>query len=68
MDPSLKIFLDLFVSCLGLAWFSYGRKQRLILPTFCGLGLMAYPYFVQRMLVYIPLAIALAALPFLRRD
>jgi len=68
MDPSLRLFLDLFVSCLGLAYFIYGRKQRVILPTLCGVGLMAYPYFVRSMLVYVPVALALAALPFLIRE
>ncbi|PNU19915.1 amino acid transport protein [Geothermobacter hydrogeniphilus] len=68
MDSSLKIFLDLFVGSLGFAYFIYGKKQRVLIPTLCGVGLMAYPYFVQRMLIYIPAALLLALLPFLIRE
>ncbi|ORJ61579.1 hypothetical protein [Geothermobacter hydrogeniphilus] len=68
MDSSLKIFLDLFVGSLGFAYFIYGKKQRVLIPTLCGVSLMAYPYFVQRMLIYIPVALLLAILPFLIRE
>jgi len=68
MDSSLKIFLDLFVGSLGFAYFIYGKKQRVLIPTLCGVVLMAYPYFVQRMLIYIPVALLLSILPFLIRE
>jgi len=68
MDYSVKIFIDLFIGSLGFAYFIYGKKQRVILPTLCGVGLMAYPYFVKNMFLYLLLAVVLAALPFFIRD
>lgn len=45
-DPTW-LFLSALFSLLGLAVFTYGRRQRTATHTLIGLALMAYPYFVH---------------------
>ncbi|GAB4169222.1 MAG: hypothetical protein Tsb0017_16320 [Geothermobacteraceae bacterium] len=68
MDPSGKIFTDLFISSLGFAYFIYGKRQRAIIPTLCGIGLMVFPYLVQNLLLDLLIAVILAVTPFLIRS
>jgi hypothetical protein len=46
MDPTWLMLSGLF-SLIGLAVFTYGRKQRTATHTVVGVALMAYPYFVS---------------------
>ena len=62
-----RLFLGVFFSSFGLAYFIYGRKQQAIIPLLCGIALMAYPYFVTNMIIFILLGIVLLGLPFFYR-
>ncbi len=46
MDPTWLMLSGLF-SLIGMAVFTYGRKQRTATHTLIGVALMAYPYFVS---------------------
>lgn len=41
-----SILVDLLVSSVGLAFFSYGKKAERVPHLIAGLLLMVYPYFV----------------------
>jgi hypothetical protein len=45
MNESWLLWSMLFGS-IGLGYFVYGKKQRLVAPLVCGLALMLYPWFV----------------------
>jgi len=47
---------------IGLGFFVYGKKQKTITPFFCGIGLMAIPYFISNLYILILAGIVLAAL------
>ena len=66
MNTSLLLWSLLF-SSIGLGFFIYGKKQRAIVPLFCGLGLMIYPYFVSNTLLLAVIGAALMALPYFVR-
>ena len=66
MNTSLLLWSLLF-SSIGLGFFIYGKKQKAIVPLFCGLGLMIYPYFVSSTLLLVAIGIALMALPYFVR-
>jgi len=68
MDSSVTLFIDLFFSCCGLAYFMYGRKQRKMVPTLSGLVLMVYPYFVHNLTLLIIIGLVGAGLPWLIRE
>jgi hypothetical protein len=60
MDTGWLIWSSLF-ALIGLAVFVYGRRQRRGAPTFVGLALMVYPYFVSSSVALIAVGVLLLA-------
>jgi hypothetical protein len=52
---------------MGIGFFIYGKRQRMVVPLVCGLALMIFPYFVSNSMVMIAIGIALSALPYFFR-
>ena len=52
MDAAWLMWSGLF-SIIGLAVFTYGRRQRVAAPTLIGVTLMVYPYFVSNTYVVV---------------
>ena len=48
---------------VGLGYFVYGRRQRQAMPFVAGLGLMAFPYFVEGALATALIGLLLVAMP-----
>ena len=57
----------LFFSALGIAYFSYGRKQDDFWTMIAGAGLMIFPYFISNGWLLGLAGAALAGLPFAAR-
>ncbi len=66
MDTSLLLWSLLF-SSIGLGYFIYGKRQKAVVPLFCGLGLMIYPYFVSNTLLLVAIGVALMVLAYFVR-
>ena len=67
MNTSLLLWSLLF-SSVGLGFFIYGKKkQKAVVPLFCGLGLMIYPYFVSNTILLVAIGAVLIALPYFVR-
>lgn len=66
MNTSLLLWSLLF-SSIGLGFFIYGKRQKAVVPLFCGLGLMIYPYFVSSSLLLVAIGVALMVLPYFVR-
>lgn len=66
MSTSTLLFGLLF-SSIGLGFFLYGRKQRAIVPLFCGLTLVIYPYFVSSNALLVAIGVVLVAIPYFVR-
>ena len=54
-------------SSIGLGYFLYGRKQKLVVPTVCGIALMGYTYFLDSSLVIVMVGAVLVAIPYFIR-
>jgi hypothetical protein len=63
-NPSVLIWGVIFGS-IGLGFFVYGKKQKAVVPLFCGIGLMVFPYFISNMYILILSGVVLTALPFI---
>ena len=63
-NPSTLIWGVIFGS-IGLGFFVYGKKQKAVVPLFCGIGLMVFPYFISNMYILILSGVVLTALPFI---
>jgi predicted membrane protein len=66
MDMTLLLWGVLF-SSIGMGFFIYGRKQRVIVPLLCGLALMIYPYFIPNAIVLVVIGVVLTAVPYFLR-
>ncbi len=50
---------------IGLGFFTYGKKQRVVIPLISGVTLMLIPYFFSNVFVLILIGVLLMCLPFL---
>ena len=66
MSTSLLLWGLLF-SSIGVGFFLYGKKQRMVVPLVCGLALIIYPYFISSPTLLVLIGAALVALPYFFR-
>lgn len=66
MDTS-SLMWGLIFGSVGLAFFTYGRRQRAVVPLVCGVVLMVFPYFVSNTILLVALGAALVAVPYFVR-
>lgn len=57
----------LLFGSVGLGFFTYGKKQKAVVPFVCGLGLMTFPYFVSNPILLVVIGVALIVLPYFVR-
>jgi len=60
-----NLFLNIFISAIGLGYFVYGRKMVYIPFIVCGLILCIYPYLVADTSLMIIIGVVFIAAPFL---
>ena len=66
MDAA-TLFWGMLFGSIGLGFFVYGRKQRVIVPLVCGLALMVFPYFVSGTVWLVLIGVGLMAVPYFVR-
>ncbi len=66
MDTSSLLWGLLFGS-IGLGFFVYGRRQKMVVPLACGVALMVFPYFISNTALLVILGVALVAIPYFVR-
>ena len=62
-----SLLWGLLFGSIGLGFFLYGKKQQAVVPLFCGLALMVFPYFVSNTILLVTIGAALTALPYFVR-
>jgi len=68
MDESTQLIWSVIFGGLGIGYFSYGKKQKAIVPLLAGIGLFIFPYFTTSMYAMIFVGFGLAVIPyFIRR-
>jgi hypothetical protein len=65
MGSTTFLLLSVLFSAVGLAYFSYGKRQGKASALLGGVALMVYPYFVKSVVLLVGLGVALSAVPFL---
>ncbi len=66
MDSTVLIWEMLF-GAIGLGFFSYGKKQKAIIPLVTGVSLFIFPYFVSNVTLLLVIGFALIMLPYFVR-
>jgi len=62
-----SLLWGVFFGAIGLGYFVYGKKQHRFVPLLCGLGLMAFPYFMTNMVLLVVVGLALSVMPYFFR-
>jgi len=52
---------------IGLGFFIYGTRQRVIVPFTIGVALFIFPYFVSNLYLLIAIGVGLVAIPYFVR-
>lgn len=63
-----QLFWGFLFSTIGGGFFLYGRRQTATVPLVCGAALMAYPYFVDDLVMMVAIGAVLCAIPFILKD
>jgi len=67
MDNPAQLFWGMLFSSAGLGYFIYGKKQHSLVPLFCGLCLMIYPYFISNTIALVGIGTLLSIAPYFIR-
>jgi len=67
MDNSMLFFWSAMLSVIGFGFFSYGKKQKAVVPLISGVTLMLFPYVVSSVNEMLAIGAALVVLPFVVR-
>jgi hypothetical protein len=62
-----SILWGLLFGSVGLGFFVYGKKQKVVVPLVCGLVLMVFPYFISNTILLVAIGLALIAFPYFVR-
>ena len=68
METQSILLWGLLFGSIGLGYFIYGRRQENMIPKYCGIGLMVYPYFVSNVYLLLGVGLVLLALPYFLRE
>ena len=66
MNSSQLLFGALFGS-IGLGYFIYGKKQKIVVPFIVGILLMTYSYFIENTMLLVGIGTFLTILPYFIR-
>ena len=62
-SPSIMAWGVLF-GAIGLGYFTYGKRQKAIVPLCVGLALFAFPYFMPSVTMLLIVGAVLVAIPY----
>lgn len=66
MDGTTLLWAIIFGG-VGIGYFSYGRKQRAVVPLVVGIALFLFPYFITNIYALIFTGLVLCAIPYFIR-
>lgn len=62
-----QLLLGVLFSSIGLGYFLYGKKQKVVVPLVCGIILMIFPYFIDNTTLIIMIGTLFSILPYFIR-
>ncbi|MFT6925219.1 MAG: putative membrane protein [Psychromonas sp.] len=64
MDSESIIIWSVLFGAIGMGYFSYGKKQKAIVPLAIGLSLFVFPYFMSSVTMLLIVGIILVMIPY----
>ena len=63
----ITLFMGMFFGAVGLAFFTYGKKQKVFMPLLTGVILFVIPYMITNLYLLIAIGILVCFIPYLIR-
>jgi len=67
MDSEAMLVWSMFFGSIGLGFFIYGKKQKVLVPFLTGLALFVFPYFVSDVYTMVITGFILVVIPYFVR-
>ena len=67
MESTSLLLWGVLFGGFGIGFFSYGKKQKAIVPLLTGITLLIFPYFMSNVYILVITGTALIALPYFVR-
>jgi hypothetical protein len=64
MGSEASLIWGVIFGAIGFAYFVFGKRQQRFVPLFCGIGLMAFPYFVSNTVLLVIVGFVLSVIPY----
>jgi predicted membrane protein len=67
MEGTSLLIWGMLFGAIGLGYFTYGKKQKAVVPLFVGISLFIFPYFISNIYVLVAAGVGLVVLPYFVR-
>jgi len=64
MKGTSLLYWGILFGSIGLGFFTYGKKQKAVVPLFVGIALFIFPYFISNVYILVIVGIIIVAIPF----
>jgi hypothetical protein len=64
MEGTSLLIWGVLFGALGIGFFTYGRKQKAVVPLITGIALFIFPYFISNVYMLVIVGAILVALPY----
>jgi len=67
MEGTSLLIWGVVFGAVGLGFFTYGRRQKAVVPLMAGIALFIFPYFISNVYALVAVGLLLVALPYFVR-
>ncbi len=67
MEDTSQLIWGIVFGAIGLGFFTYGRKQKAIVPLLTGIALFVFPYLISDVYMLVFIGAIIIALPYFVR-
>jgi hypothetical protein len=67
MTGTSQFLWGMFFGIIGLGFFSYGKKQKAVVPLITGIALFVFPYLISNVYALVIVGTVLVVLPYFVR-
>jgi hypothetical protein len=67
MESTSQLVWAMLFGSIGVGFFVYGKKQKVVMPLVTGIALLIFPYFIPNVYFMVIVGVALLALPYFFR-
>ena len=67
MEGTSLLIWGMLFGAVGLGFFTYGKKQKTVVPLFTGVALFIFPYFISNVYMIVIVGVVLVVLPYFVR-